>query len=129
MSTTPMTIRATDPITGDWLFGSGRQSYRTGDAAIAQDVRSAINCFLNDAFWNQTFGIDWINYLGTKGTENAIILAVRRMISTRQGITAVNTISATVNPTDRKLTLAYKATTIFSATILDAVAVEIPIGT
>jgi hypothetical protein len=121
-------IRAIDPTTGDWVFGTGRQSYRTGTDAIAQDIKTALLCFLNDSFWNLKFGIDWINYLGNRGTENAIILACRQMISSRPGIISVNTISAKLNRNTRGFSLIYQATTIYSTTLSQTVAVEIPIG-
>jgi len=124
----PEIFRGVDAITGDWQAGQGFGSYATAENAINLDIRTALQCFLGDWFADLTFGIDWVTYLGNRGTENAILLAVRQMLSSRYGVVVVNALSASLNSLTRSLTLVYNVTTIFSKTVLDSVAVNIPLA-
>ena len=57
-----MIIRAIDQA-GDWTLGAGKQSYKSGSDAIAQDIQTKLLSWLNDTFWAMDFGIDWRNLL------------------------------------------------------------------
>jgi hypothetical protein len=125
MIPTPEIFRSLD-TNGDWVFGQGTGSYLTGEQAIALDLKTALFCFLNDAFWQLDFGIDWVTYLGAKGTENAILLACRQMIASRPNIVAITALSATLNAVTRSLTLVYNVATTFSRSLIGSVQFTLP---
>lgn len=125
MPPTPEIFRSLD-AGGDWVFGQGLGSYLTGEQAVAIDLKTALFCFLNDACWNMEFGIDWVKYLGGKGTMNAILLACRQMIASRLNIVAIISLSATLNDVTRQLTLVYNVATTFSRSLISSVQVTIP---
>ena len=108
-------IRAIDSD-GDWVFGQGLGSYLTGQAAIVQDIQTALQFFQNDCFWNETFGVDWWNLLGQfgKAVENTIILQVRNVISNIAGVVSINSVTAVWNTSTRSLLIQWNVNTVFS---------------
>lgn len=106
-----MKFRALDG-TGDWQFGKGLESYATKNNAIAFDVQTSILSFFKDCWFAPAFGIDWFRLLGSKATEQEIILTVRGVILQRYGVTKVNSIKVLLS--GRRLSLAYSIDTIFS---------------
>lgn len=125
MNPTPETFRSLD-AGGDWVFGHGVADYLTGEQAIALDLKTALLSFLNDAFWRLDFGIDWITYLGTKGTENAILIACRQMIASRPNVTAITALSVTLDAARRKITLVYDVATAFSRSLIGSIETALP---
>lgn len=111
--------------TGDWLFGQGMSSYTTGNNAIALNIQTALNTFLNDAFWYTNFGIDWINLLGNKKTESAILAQTRNIIANCYGVININSVSYSLNNATRQLTLTYNISTIYSTSVSSATTISI----
>lgn len=112
-------------ITGDndWTFGRGQGSYFTDNNAIAANVRTALQFFLNDCFFAMDAGIDWWNLLGAKNpaAKNNIILRTREVIVKCEGIVRINTVQATVNPNTRALLLQYNVDTTYTRSVVDQV--------
>ena len=111
-----MIIRALD-ATGDWTFGLGRQNYLSSQKAIAQNIQTRLYEFINDAFWSMASGIDWVTYLGTPGTKQKIELSCRSIILQSYGVTAVNSISATVSSATRNIVLSFNINTIYTSNV------------
>lgn len=109
----PMIFRGLDS-SGDWQFGQGYGSYAHGQSAVLLNVKTALLTFLADAFWNATFGIDWINLLGTKGTQNAILASVRQMIAQCEGVTGISAVSFSANTQTRRMTIQATVSTVYS---------------
>lgn len=107
-----MKYRALDQ-NSDWSFGTGLQSYFTAIAAIRADIQSALQVYLGESFFALDFGIDWWNLIGGKD-EQGIILQCRAMISTREGVTKINRVDATLNRTTRALNVSYNIDTVFT---------------
>lgn len=104
-------IRALDQ-NGDITFGSGQQNYLTGQAAIAQNIKTRILCFLNNCVWDMQAGIDWFSYLKQSANAAQVELAVKAQILQSYGVTSVNQVS--VNVKARNITLSYNINTIFT---------------
>jgi len=102
---------------GDWNFGQGLSSYFTGNAAIAANIKTALNTFLGDAFWQANFGVDWINLLGNKNTEQSIISQTRAIIANCYGVVQINSINYNLDSLKRQLTLSYTISTIYSSNV------------
>jgi hypothetical protein len=106
-----MIIRAVDSE-NDWLFGKGLNDYRSGQAAIQQNIKNNLLMFLGDCFAALDQGIDWWNLLGGKN-ETAINLAVNAAILGTEGVTGIRQTSINLNNT-RQLSIVYNVTTVFS---------------
>ncbi len=96
----------------DWTFGNGTQDYLTANRAIAQNIDTRLLSFFQDCFFDMQFGLDWFRLLGSKGTEQEIILSVRAMILQSYGVVKVNKIDTSF--VARNLTLSYNIDTIFT---------------
>ena len=109
-----MIIRALD-ILGDCTFGLGKQNYLSGQNAIIQNIQTRLYEFTNDAFWNMTAGISWPTLLGTPGTQQQIVLSCRSIILQSYGVTAVNSISASVDKATRNLILSFNINSVYTS--------------
>lgn len=118
----PQTFRSLD-TTGDWVFGGGRSSYATGNTAIQMDIKTALQIFMGECFWDTAFGVDWWNLLGGKNpsAQASIILQVRTVILGVVGVTQINSVSVSQNSTSRTLSISYSINTIFSQNVTGTV--------
>ena len=116
-----MIIRALDQ-NRDWAFGAGRQSYLTGAAAVAEDIETKLLSWLNDTFWNMSWGVDWRNLLGGAGpnVRAAIITQCRLMILKCPEVVRINSVEANLD-SNRKLFVTFSVDTIFSRAITGSV--------
>lgn len=123
--TTPPPIRAVD-VNNDWLFGQGRGSYRTGDPAIQQDIKTSLQCWLNDCFWRMNFGVDWANLLGARNpaAQANILLQCRQVILNVAGVTRVNAVNASIDSRTRALSIQYNVSDIFSTNVVGSVSIS-----
>lgn len=102
---------------GDWEFGQGIASYTTSSAAVALNIKTALQTFLGDAFWAATFGVDWINLLGHPGTLNAILAQTRAIIAGAEGVTSIVSVSSNLNRGSRTLFLQYAYTDVYAKNV------------
>lgn len=103
-----MIFRALD-VSGDWIFGKGKSNYLSGTAAVAEDIRTRLGCFLNDCFFDANAGVDWFNLLGTNN-KAAIIYSVRAVILNTEHVTRIISFTETTDA-NRNLTLFYTVET------------------
>lgn len=115
-----MNFRAIDATTNDWNLGRGIQSYLTGNAAIAADIRTALQMFLGECFFATDQGVDWWNLMGSRD-EAGVILQCRKVIVGRVGVTKVNSVVATLDRVSRKLVVTYSIDTVFSRNLSNSV--------
>lgn len=110
-----MSIRAND-FQNDWEFGLGRSNYFRGEKAIEQDLRTSLQCWLNDCFWRLNFGVDWANLLGSRGTaaQSNLILQCRQVIVNTFGVTSINSVNASRDALTRRLSVQYDINDIFT---------------
>lgn len=106
-----MIVRAID-VNGDWLFGRGRNDYRTNQQAIAQNIKTRLISFLGDCFFDTTAGIDWFNLLGGKD-QTALNLAINAVILNTEGVTGGLQTFTGLNDA-RVFTVQYKVQTVYS---------------
>lgn len=109
---------------GDWIFGRGRSSYLTGNEAIQADIKTALQIFMGECFWNTDFGVDWWNLIGGKNpaAQAGIILQTRTVILGVDGVTQINSVSPSFTSGTRRLALQYSVNTIFSQGVTGQVA-------
>lgn len=118
-----MIVRNTEA--GDWTFGQGRQNYLTADRAIAENIRTRLQCFLADCFWAMDFGVDWWNLLGSRNptAEVGIVLQCRQMIAASYGVVRIESITARTDVRTRLLTLSLVIDTIYTKNLRTAVTI------
>ena len=95
-----------------WVFCRGLTAYKKGEAAIAQDVKSALLEFQNDCFFALQSGIDWLTRLGNKGQKDALDNDIVKVIENRYGVLSVQDFSS--NVLDRAYTAKCNVFTIYS---------------
>jgi len=108
-----MIIRSVDND-HDWNFGKGLQSYFKDEKAIAMNIETRLLSFVNDCFFDQEAGVDWIRLLGAKSTREEIILSCRAVILQSFGVVRINELDASALSI-RNLTLTYNIDTIYSS--------------
>ena len=105
-----MIVRGVDG-NNDWLFGKGKNDYKTEKNAIAQSIATRLQCFLGDCFFALEEGIDWFDQLGGKNTIELKLLISTRILNT-YGVTYLNEISVLRNR-QRNLTIIYNVDTVY----------------
>ena len=117
-----MIIRGLDSD-GDWQWGKGKQSYRYGQDAIAENIQTRLLSFLRDCYFAPGDGIDWFRLLGTKNTLQEILLTVRAVILASYGAVRVNIVSPSFDKTTRRLSITYVMDTIFTKQVSQTIQV------
>lgn len=107
-----MLLRALDEE-GDWTFGKGKNNYKSGTAAVVQNVDTRLKEFLGDCFFALTNGIDWLNLLGAKD-QTALNLSIAKTILTSREIISILQLTVTLDPETRNFFAQYEANSVYS---------------
>lgn len=85
-----MIVRALD-ANGDWTFGAGRNNYKSGIAALQQNIQTRCLEVLGDCFFATDHGIDWFNLLGGREPETSVLLdlGLRSVIVNTLNVTGI----------------------------------------
>lgn len=111
-----MIVRAID-TQGDWLFGKGKNDYKSKNPAIAQCIQTSVLMFLGNCFFDMTRGIDWFTYLGGSKDQSVVSLAVGTTIinvNGGQSVTGIKRLFIDLNSITRVFRVTYQAQTIYS---------------
>lgn len=116
-----MKIRNLDS-SGDWTFGKGLQSYLTGQAAIALDIKTYLNLWAGNCFWALQAGINWRQYLD-KNQETQLLAGLQAALLGRFGVMAINQLSADLDPRTRAIVVTYDVQTIYTQSFQDSITI------
>lgn len=108
-----MIVRALD-TEGDWLYGKGKNDYKTANKAVQQNIQTRLLSFLGDCFFDIGAGIDWFTYLGGSKSTLVVNLAVSTVILNTNGVTGILQLSTVLNSVTRRLEIKYAVTTVYS---------------
>lgn len=108
-----MIVRAID-LNGDWEFGKGQNDYKSANAAIAQSIKTRLQSFLGDCFFDTGAGLDWFTFLGGKD-QLSLNLSISAVILNSEGVTGISQLFVLLNDNTRVFTVQYKAQTIYSS--------------
>lgn len=97
---------------GDWVFGSGKNSYVTENQEIGLNIQTRVLSFLGDCFFATEEGIDWWNLLDM-GKQEQLENSVQETIKNTPGVTAINSVDVVLGA-NRKITITYDVQTIYS---------------
>ena len=97
---------------GDWVFGSGKNSYVTENLEIGVNIQTRVLSFLGDCFFASEEGIDWFNLL-EMGKQEQLENSVQETIKNTPGVTAINSVDVVLGAS-RRITINYDVQTIYS---------------
>lgn len=106
---------------GDWEFGKGIQDFTAENKAIGLNIKTRIQSWVGDCFFDMDAGIDWLNRLGSKNQRTLLELDLKRIIIQSEGV--VKLLSFDTNLNGRSFSASYSVQTIYS-TITDTYTAE-----
>lgn len=104
---------------GDWQFGKGKNDIATQNRAIGLNIQTRLLSWFGDCFFDETAGIDYVNRLGSKNTQEILELDIKNTILQSQDVTGINSFSVSV--TGRDFMVDYSVETIYSRSFTDRV--------
>lgn len=116
-----MRVRAID-ANGDWTFGKGQNDYLLNKKAVEQNIKTRLQEFIGDCFWNLGAGVDWFTYLGGKD-EITLNLSISSVIGNTTYVVSFTLVSVNLNRRTRNITITYTANTAFGLIQNDTVIV------
>ena len=101
----------------DWTFGKGKNNYVSDNEAVKLDIKTRLQEWINDCFFELEKGIDYANRLGSKNQEELLQQDIKTIIIQTDGVAIINSFSFDV--IDRKFSASYNVTTIYSESFDD----------
>lgn len=98
---------------GDWTFGNGIQTYAKEDAALNLNIKTRLNSYVGDSFFDLRAGVDWKNYLSDPRSKDNLEFSIRNVLLDTEGVLRVNSIQSVIDD-DREIQITYNIDTIFS---------------
>lgn len=108
--------------TGDWTFGKGVQSYLTGQAAIAADIKTYLKLWTGNCFFALQAGVNWTQYLD-KNQEDNLLAGLQAVILARFGVMGLHQLSAKLDARSRHLVVSYDVQTIYTQSFKDSITI------
>lgn len=105
----------------DWNFGKGVQDFTSLNDAIGLNIKTRIQSWVGDCFFDMGAGIDWLNRLGSKNQRTLLELDLKRIILQSEGVIKLLTFDTYLN--GRSFSASYSVQTIYS-TITDTYTAE-----
>lgn len=96
----------------DWAWGKGKNDYKSGVDAIAQSLKTRLQSFLGDCFFDEDAGVDWFNVLGSKDTTEAS-LAIAQVILNTEDVTRIVDLELNLDENTREVSIRYDVETIY----------------
>lgn len=110
---------------GDWVFGSGRNSYKTNSDAIAQNVITRLRLFTDDWYLDVDSGIPWIELLGTRGNYDRIQRAIEKSVLQTDGVKSITRIEIEEDRTNRSISVILEYIDVFNVDVSEVVDVSV----
>ncbi len=102
----------------DWNFGNGKSHYLSDNASLAQNIKTRLQSFIGDCFFDLGAGIDWFLYLGSKNLSG-LKLAIGGVITSTLGVDKLEELSFSLDD-KRQLLIQYRVTSVWSTTIISS---------
>lgn len=106
-----MIVRGLD-LNGNWIFGRGKASYKTGLDSIQQNIVTRLKSWKYNCFFAPKDGVDYNNYLDI-GTKDLLDLDIKNAIMGTYGVIRMNSYSSVIG--DRNVTIECNVTTIYGS--------------
>jgi hypothetical protein len=106
---------------GDWLFGSGKDSYAKFNNAIILSIETSLRTFLGECFFAPDVGQPWFDIIDYKN-KDLIVLTIKSAITQLYGVIGVNELEYTYD-LNRVLTIKYDINTMYTKNLLGTVTI------
>lgn len=118
---------ALDPTNWDLMFtDDGDLAFVTGKAAVAQEIKFALQLFREEWFLEPSAGFPWLQeVLGYKWDQSRLRSLFLEVIEGVESVKSVDRLALSFNPTTRALTVEYGLTTEFGETLETAVTLDV----
>lgn len=107
----------------DWNFGASKANFARDKLAIGLNIKTRINSWVGDCFFDLPAGIDWWNRLGSKDQRQLLELDLRRIILQSEGVTSIESFDTTLQ--GRIFSATYTVNTVLSEAFTDTLTLEI----
>lgn len=115
-----MILRAVDS-NGDWVFGNGKQAYRTNNDAIMLNIEMKLKTFLSECFFDNTVGVAWFDLI-PQTNKDVITLSIKTELMKCWGVLRVTQLQYDFE-LNRELTIKYAIETIYQTLVLGTVTI------
>ena len=97
----------------DWVYGNGNADIFTGEDGVAFNIKTRLQEFYNDAFFNLNRGIAWYEFIGRKqdnnNTNEVLTQNVVDIVSNTDGVVSVDNISFEYKNRKIEINISYKS--------------------
>ena len=113
-----MRTRALSP-TGDYTFGKGLGNFLINSpATVGQEVQTSLALILGEWYLDTSQGLPWATEVFGYNTQSVRDLAIKNVILSTQGVTALESFSSNLNPTTRLYSVTAQIITTFGTTTI-----------
>lgn len=108
-----MLVRKLDS-NGDMQLGQGSANFYSNSAdGVAQMVYTRLKLWLGEWYLDTADGTDWFGKCLGKNTVDSALLEIKRRIMATEGVSEIKNLSASIEPTNRRLSVQGVITTIY----------------
>ena len=108
-----MLVRKLDS-NGDMQLGQGSANFYSNSAdGVAQMVYTRLKLWLGEWYLDTAEGTDWLGKCLGKNTVDSALLEIKRRIMATEGVSEIKNLSASIEPTNRRLSVQGVITTIY----------------
>lgn len=108
-----MLVRKLDS-NGDMQLGQGSANFYSNSAdGVAQMVYTRLKLWLGEWYLDTADGTDWLGKCLGKNTVDSALLEIKHRIMATEGVSGIKNLSASIEPTDRRLSVQGVITTIY----------------
>lgn len=108
-----MLVRKLDS-NGDMQLGQGSANFYSNSAdGVAQMVYTRLKLWLGEWYLDTADGTDWFGKCLGKNTVDSALLEIKRRIMATEGVSEIKNLSASIEPTNRWLSVQGVITTIY----------------
>lgn len=97
----------------DWQFGKGLSDYARDELAIDLNIKTRLQSWVNDCFFDLGAGVDWANRLDV-GQVDSLRDEIKDVILKSFGVLTINRVEVDFNPNTRMFSAIYNVDTIYS---------------
>lgn len=105
-------FRLLDAI-NDWTFGFGNQGFAQNVPALMYDIGTRLRSWIGDCFFDMQMGVDWKNFLGSLGSQDELIIAIKRVILKTPGVLRINSINVDFSSEERNIDLTFNIDSVY----------------
>lgn len=115
-----MRIRLVDSE-NDWMFGRGHQNYAKEALSVMYNVKTKLQSWIGDCFFDAFEGIDWQNRIGRYGQGSTLKNEIQQKIVSVPGVLSIDYIN--ISGGREQVTCDYSINTIYSTSMSDVLTI------